>query len=740
MASKNPNDDGPKLREEKEFEDFYPLLGETDLIPLIFDKTCLENFHADARDNTANKTGNTLQCKQIIFEGKITTEPLNIGNAVVDFHKPSIKVSDLTDDIVEIDSIAPAHNSKGHPDLLKSQSSSALQGGHFQIYESRIRHQHKVNKTFDISAIKKNSPGLKHFQIQYNMDEQDCLFLDYLKQSYNDFEITELQFEGLVSILEYQWAYMQKHFPIPSPPVVYLDQLCSVCNTEETLTNTIIFCDSCNLAVHQECYGILFIPPGPWLCRSCAQRSTTLTRPYCCVCPEIGGPLKQTTCGTWAHVWCAIWVRELCFGNWHYLEPIEGIEKIPASRWRLVCSVCKLRHGACIQCSNKNCFTAFHVSCAMKAGFQMSPLKTGSLAEMALGTEKLECFCDKHSPPIFDVKERILAVREEFSNSNTFAILNEEEMEHANNPLEDDISNIRSYPVAPMVYAHQLQTILQQLGIQNINTVRGVSTDICKYWALKREANGGSPLFEIANDKTYSYDLMTEQQINDTVSFSNILSLDLKRLEDLTSAVNMRTGTLVEKVRADRIVNDLLVDPDMCMLRNVVLKSFVGSDVFKTITYNLENLGYGSIIDDCRRCNFSSVVDFRQKVARTFQTIIDSDETTRTVRHAIEKAKDLVEKLTAGLGEGVLLSMLKKDFVLDDPANITERQWYCPLAMEEADLSDTEDLSVAEQRALDAVLLESESPSNKPQVAKRQAATRKAGTVKKQRRARRRGW
>lgn len=50
------------------------------------------------------------------------------------------------------------------------------------------------------------------------------------------------------------------------------DVACVVCSKPESRPpNQILFCDGCDMAVHQKCYGVARIPKDDWLCNNCSQ-------------------------------------------------------------------------------------------------------------------------------------------------------------------------------------------------------------------------------------------------------------------------------------------------------------------------------------------------------------------------------------------------------------------------------------------------------------------------------------
>ncbi|KAG8369538.1 hypothetical protein BUALT_Bualt14G0023900 [Buddleja alternifolia] len=192
---------------------------------------------------------------------------------------------------------------------------------------------------------------------------------------------------------------------------------CNVCHMDEEYENNLFLqCDKCRMMVHARCYGELEPTDGVlWLCNLCRPGAPE-SPPPCCLCPVIGGAMKPTTDGRWAHLACAIWIPETCLSDIKKMEPIDGLHRINKDRWRLLCSICGVSYGACIQCSNFTCRVAYHPLCARAAGFCLEPEDVDRLHLAPFDEDEedqciqLLSFCRKHRPSSnerFSVDERI---------------------------------------------------------------------------------------------------------------------------------------------------------------------------------------------------------------------------------------------------------------------------------------------------------------------------------------------
>ncbi|KAL1902623.1 origin recognition complex subunit 4 [Sporothrix stenoceras] len=51
------------------------------------------------------------------------------------------------------------------------------------------------------------------------------------------------------------------------------DDVCAICSKPDSEPpNEIIFCETCDLAVHQQCYNVPVIPEGDWFCKNCLRQ------------------------------------------------------------------------------------------------------------------------------------------------------------------------------------------------------------------------------------------------------------------------------------------------------------------------------------------------------------------------------------------------------------------------------------------------------------------------------------
>ncbi|KAL2934052.1 Histone-lysine N-methyltransferase ATX2 [Bienertia sinuspersici] len=129
---------------------------------------------------------------------------------------------------------------------------------------------------------------------------------------------------------------------------------CNVCHMDEEYENNLFLqCDKCRMMVHVRCYGEESVDGGLWLCKLCRVGAPEFTPP-CQLCPVTGGAMKPTTDGHWAHLACAIWIPETCLSDIKRMEPIDGLSRINKDRWKLVCSICNVPWGACIQLEDED--------------------------------------------------------------------------------------------------------------------------------------------------------------------------------------------------------------------------------------------------------------------------------------------------------------------------------------------------------------------------------------------------
>ncbi|CDW52226.1 EPL1 and zf-HC5HC2H 2 and PHD 2 and Bromodomain d omain containing protein [Trichuris trichiura] len=324
-------------------------------------------------------------------------------------------------------------------------------------------------------------------EVEYDMDDEDVHWLQAMNNSRSSLNLPRVS----DSIFEYLFDRLEKesYFQSPNGPqegLVDDDAVCCVCNDGECEnTNVILFCDMCNLAVHQECYGVPYIPEGQWLCKRCLLSPSEPVS--CCLCPNLGGAMKQTSDNRWAHVACALWIPEVHFANSVFLEPIEGIHRVPPARRRLICYICKQRDvGACIQCNKSNCYTAFHVTCALSANWHLK-FELGRDDSELVVVHKTS-LCDMHGP----VEERSKGLD---GQCETVRLQQRREQSRQNirktRKLLAEKRTASSTILVPVIPMKRLSQIISKVKIAR---KKEFFERLRAFWMLKRRSRFGVPL------------------------------------------------------------------------------------------------------------------------------------------------------------------------------------------------------------------------------------------------------
>ncbi|PGH32514.1 NuA3 HAT complex component NTO1 [[Emmonsia] crescens] len=525
-------------------------------------------------------------------------------------------------------------------------------------------------------------------RVEYDMDEQDAKWLETYNAQRREEQFEPIKpavFEITMTKIEKEWHALEKRIPKPNPkppqtqrprsssaaavngehagPGEEQDSKCAICDDGDCENaNAIVFCDGCDLAVHQECYGVPYIPEGQWLCRKCQLIGRA--SPSCIFCPNTEGAFKQTNTSKWSHLLCAVWIPEVSIGNPSLMEPVNEVEKVPRNRWKLTCYICRQKMGACIQCSNKNCFVAFHVTCARRARLYLK-MKLIPGAPAVMESNGLKAFCDKHVPPDWRREHNTDAATAEaleyyrntmqgrrWGDSQAAALALGPDSQDGIDHAEDDNRAITpritltvggnkrkrtaapktiwklpsGAPVIPQVVLNSVIASLQRFTVRQR---KQYAEDACKYWTLKRESRRGAALLKRLQLQleTFSSMEMTRRnfagmgvagavRLQRRIGFADKLYLDLDRVRMLCDEVKKREREKLKDAETLRSIVDLVYFPIPPMLWPILEKAFAldGKAVFR--------LGLLSIRSKLEQRAYTSVSSFSRDLANVFTSEI----------------------------------------------------------------------------------------------------------------------
>lgn len=240
-----------------------------------------------------------------------------------------------------------------------------------------------------------------------------------------------------------------------------------------------------------------------------------------------------------------MWIPETGVSNPVYMEPIDSIERIPKARWKLQCYLCNRRMGACIQCDNRSCFTAFHVTCARRAGLLLKSQRQRVVhspeADGNESNEVLRAWCHKHLPRSLRAQR---AKDEEFLDAHsqppspTMGTYDKKKIAPSTaSPGKKKSARAykKSYRAGPsLVPAYVVDRVLEYTSRIPVRKKQQLIHQIAKFWSLKREARRGAPLLKRLHLEPWTATASKEQS-------------DAERLQKLQFLLQLRED--LEKVR-----------------------------------------------------------------------------------------------------------------------------------------------------------------------------------------------
>ena len=273
--------------------------------------------------------------------------------------------------------------------------------------------------------------------------------------------------------------------------------------------------------------------------------------------------------------------------------------------------------GACVQCANKNCYQAFHVTCARKAHlFLKMKNPHGGIADAS----SLKGFCHKHVPSEWRKEhsvERTFAEAKDYyrrtmkgrrwadSQASALAIAGPSQTSYGDNP--DDAEHEETGPAAatnkrkrlalqkkiwrlpsgaPIVPQQVYDKVETSLARFSISKRKDFVAEACKYWTLKREARRGASLLKRLQLQMETFTSMEltrrnfagmgaagRPRLQRRIDFAEMLEREMLNIRNICGLIKEREDLKMSDVDELRTIVDSVYTPVVPLLLPIMEKA-----------------------------------------------------------------------------------------------------------------------------------------------------------------------
>lgn len=297
------------------------------------------------------------------------------------------------------------------------------------------------------------------------------------------------------------------------------------------------------------------------------------------------------------------------------------VEKVPKTRWKLTCYLCNQRMGACIQCGNKACYQAFHVTCGRRARLYLKMKNSQGALAVLDGNMVLKAFCDKHCPADYtkennvaqatrDAKKfykKMMKGRLWATSQDSAAELAATHRQALHDQPADDLQATGDNSVAaadkkrgqvqkcwwrlpsgaPVIPQSVLTIVEGAMQRFPFSKRKDFVAEACRYWTLKREARRGAALLKRLQLQMETFSSMEltrrdfsamgqsgKARLERRIEFANMLIKDLEQLKTLSDEIVKRELDKLEAAELEQDFVDTVYFPIYKLLLPVIDKAF----------------------------------------------------------------------------------------------------------------------------------------------------------------------